>query len=198
MKKLKNHPERTKNIKPFIGEYNWPETGFPSHKKEWNEFEKNNKSVALNILYVPHNTKELKQAYKSKYILSRENQVILLMITDGKKWHYLAVKSLSGLLRGITGNIHGDFYNLNCLHSYTTESRLKTHISVCENHDYCKLEMPKKGESILEYKPGQKSVMTPFVIDADLESLLEKITSCENDPEKSSSTKINTHTGPGY
>ena len=58
--------------------------------------------------------------------------------------------------------------------------------------------MPKKGESILEYKPGQKSVMTPFVIDADLESLLEKITSCENDPEKSSSTKINTHTGPGY
>ena len=33
-----------------------------------------------------------------------ENQVTLLIITDGKKWHYLAVKSLSALLRGITSN----------------------------------------------------------------------------------------------
>ena len=37
---------------------------------------------------MPHNTKEIRHAYKSKYILERENQVILLMITDGKKWHY--------------------------------------------------------------------------------------------------------------
>ena len=36
------------------------------------------------------------------------------MITDGEKWHYLAVKSLSALLRGITGNNNGDFYCLNC------------------------------------------------------------------------------------
>ena len=37
---------------------------------------------------MPHNTKEIRHAYKSKYNLERENQVILLMITDGKKWHY--------------------------------------------------------------------------------------------------------------
>ena len=40
--------------------------------------------------------------YKSKYNLTRENQVTLLMITDGEKWHYLAVTSLSALLNGIT------------------------------------------------------------------------------------------------
>ena len=50
-----------------------------------------------------HNTKEIRHAYKSKYNLNCENQVILLIITDGKKWHYLAVKSLSALFRGITG-----------------------------------------------------------------------------------------------
>ena len=38
-------------------------------------------------------------------------------------WHYLAVKSISGLLRGITSNHNGDFYCLNCLHSYTTEKK---------------------------------------------------------------------------
>ena len=63
---------------------------------------------------MPYNAKEIRHAYKTKYNLKRENQVILLMITDGEKWHYLAVKSLSALLRGITGsNNNGDFYCLN-------------------------------------------------------------------------------------
>ena len=44
------------------------------------------------------------------------------MITDKtNNWHYLAVKSISGLLRGITSNHNGDFY----FHSYTTENKLR-------------------------------------------------------------------------
>ena len=93
------------------------------------------------------------------------------MITDGTKWRYLAVKTLSGLLRGITGNNHGDFYCLNCLHSYTTKNRLKKHRKICENHRNCELEMPKKG-SVLKYISGEKSIL--FVIYADLKSILEK------------------------
>ena len=58
--------------------------------------------------------------------------------------------------------------------------------------------MPKK-RSVLKYIPGQKkSVMTPFIICADLESILEKIIGCENDPEKSSTIKVNKHTASGY
>ena len=68
------------------------EIDFSSYRKGWKKFKSNNKSIALNILYVPYNTKEIRHAYKSKYNLEHENQVILLMITDGKKWHYLAVK----------------------------------------------------------------------------------------------------------
>ena len=119
------------------------------------------------------------------------------MITDGTKWHNLAVKTLSGLLRGITGNNHGNFYYLKCLHSYTTKNRLNKHQKICENHEYCKLEMPKK-ESVLRYIFGEKSIMTPFVIYADLESILEKISGCENDPEKSSTIKVNKHVASGY
>ena len=49
------------------------------------------------------------------------------MITDGtNNWHYLAVKSISGLLRGITSNHNGDFYCLNCFHPYTTKKNLKS------------------------------------------------------------------------
>ena len=43
----------------------------------------------------------------SKYNLKRKNQVILLIITDGKKWNYLAVKKLSGLFRGKTSKNNG-------------------------------------------------------------------------------------------
>ena len=81
---LKN-PQRILKIKPFIDQCNWKEIDFPSHRKDCNKFELNNKSIALNISYVPHNTKEITHAYKSKYNLECENQVILLMITDGKK-----------------------------------------------------------------------------------------------------------------
>ena len=38
------------------------------------------------------------------------------MLTDGKKWRYVAVKKLSALLRGITLNHNGDFHCLNCFH----------------------------------------------------------------------------------
>ena len=48
---------------------------------------------------MPYNTEKIRLAYKSNHNFKHENQVILLMIADGKKWHYLVVKSLSELIR---------------------------------------------------------------------------------------------------
>ena len=112
--KIKKDPQRISKIKPFIDQYNWQEVHFPSHGNDWKKFKLNNKSIALNILYVPYNTEKIRHAYKSKYNLTRENQVIFLMITDGEKWHYLVVKGLSALFREIPGNNPGGFYCLNC------------------------------------------------------------------------------------
>ena len=122
---IKKNPKRISDIKPFIDQYNWKEIDFLSYKNEWNEFGKNNKTIALNILYVPYNTDKIRNAHKSKHNLSRENQVIFLLITDGKKLHYLTVKSLSALLKGITSKNNGDFYCSNCLHLYRTKDRVK-------------------------------------------------------------------------
>ena len=84
-----------------------------------------NNKVVLNILYIPHNTKKIQTAYRSKYNLTYDKQIILLMITDGEKWHYLVVKNSSGLLKGITSTHMEDFYCLNCFHSYRTENKLE-------------------------------------------------------------------------
>ena len=102
----KNKDGRISKIKPFINKCNLKERDFPSHDKDWKKFE----SIALNILYVPYNTENIRHAYNLKYNLTRENHVILLMInTDSEKWHYLAVKSLSALFRGIAGKNNRDF-----------------------------------------------------------------------------------------
>ena len=147
---------------------------------------------------MPHNTEKICHAYKSKYNLTCENQVNLFMNTDGEKWHYLTLKGLSALLRLKTGNNHEDFYCLSCFRAYTTENKLESHKKVCENHDYCSIEMRNEDNKILKYNLVEKSMRAPFIVYADLESLLEKMSTCYDNPEKSSTTKINKQTPSGY
>ena len=86
---IEKNPQRISKIKPFIDQYHWKERDFPSHSKDWKKFEQNNETITLKILFSPRNTEKIRLAYKSKHNFKRENQVILLMITDSKKWHIL-------------------------------------------------------------------------------------------------------------
>ena len=115
----------------------------------------NNLTIALNIL----NAKKEKVylVYVSKHNSNGEKQVILLMIPNGKRWHYLAVKILPAFLRGIMSKHLGDFYCLNCLHSFATESKLESHIKVYENIDFCNVVMPSEDAKILKFNQYQKS-----------------------------------------
>ena len=74
-------------------EYNWEGIEFLAGIKDWKIFEKNNETITLNILQVPHNEIRISHAYKSECNRKRKNQVVLLMITDGEKWDYIALKS---------------------------------------------------------------------------------------------------------
>ena len=96
---IKKEPQRISKIKHFVDQYTWIEIDFPSNSKEWKNFELNNKSIALNVLFVPYNTEKIRLVYKSKHNFKCENQVILLMINDGKKWHFLTANCLSALLQ---------------------------------------------------------------------------------------------------
>ena len=102
----------------------------------------------------------MRLACKSKYNFKRENQVILLMVTYGKKWHYLAVKK------------------------YSTKEKLKKHGKVSNDHDYGYVEMPDKDNKTLKCNRRENSLKAPFITDADLECLLEKMHSCQNNLEK--------------
>ena len=102
------------------------------------------------------------------------------------------------LFRGITSKHGGDFYCLNCFCSFRTENALKNHENVCGDYDYSNIEMPDKDNNILKYNPGEKHMKVQDVIFLNIEYLLEKISTCSDDPEKSSTTKICKHTFCGF
>ena len=68
---------------------------FTSQQKDWENFEQNNKSVALNVLFSSQDSKETTLIYKSEHNLERLNKVLLLMINNDvdEKYYYFAVKS---------------------------------------------------------------------------------------------------------
>ena len=68
------------------------------------------------------------------------------------KWHHIALKSVpidNGFNRPING--------------------LKKHERLCNNHDYCRIEMPNNDNNTLKYNHGEKSLKAPWVIYADFE-----------------------------
>ena len=62
----------------------------------------------------------------SKFNSNCGKQTILIVISnvveDG--WHYLAVKKTVWITKKIISNYDGDFYCLNCLHSFRTKNKL--------------------------------------------------------------------------
>ena len=108
-------------IKPFINKYNWEGTNFSSEKDDWKKFEKNKVTIVFNVLYIKK-AKKIYPAYSIKHNSNRGKQVILLMTSNREKWHYLAGKKLSALLKRITSKHYGDFYCLNCLLSFRTKN----------------------------------------------------------------------------
>ena len=98
-------------------------------------------------MYVPFNEEinediiDVRPEYISKFNFTRKIQVVLLKISDGEKWHFLALKSekeenndcmkptksFSRLMRDISSNSHGNYYCFGCFHSFRCKSTLEKH-----------------------------------------------------------------------
>ena len=147
------------------------DTDFSSHKRYWENFEQENNSIAINVLFVSHNSEEIKLAYKSSYN-KRKNQVILLMINDeANNYYYFAIKNLSelnslGWLRGkkeaiINGD--NDFQNaLNDALNYQTIekdpqriSKLKAYINMFNRKG---IEFPAGPEEWIKFERNDKPI----------------------------------------
>ena len=68
---IDHHPERISKLKPFILIITIGDNiCFPAGQKDYSAFEKNNSDIDINILYVPHSTKQIRQATYQNIIMN--------------------------------------------------------------------------------------------------------------------------------
>ena len=79
---------------------------------------------------------------------------------------------------------------MNYLHFFKTKNKLGLHKKVCKNKDLGNVVMPCEDTKILQFKQNQKPEKTPFIIYADLISLIKKMDGCKYNPGKSSTAKV--------
>ena len=60
---------------------------FPASTQEYHTFEKSNEDIALNVLLIAQESRNVRQEYISHYNFTRNKQVVILKIKDGEKWH---------------------------------------------------------------------------------------------------------------
>ena len=137
----------------------------PSKIDNWKTFVKNNPTIALNILYIKE--KEICSAYISNINSNCEKKQKKKTINDSK-WRKRGLawpgsKKLSTLLRGITSKNHG-YFCFNCLHSFRTENKLKSHKNVYKNKDFCEIAMPSEKNNTLEFNQSIKSDKMPYIM----------------------------------
>ena len=102
-KDIKHHPERISLLRPYENQYNWKGFEFPVSIKKIDKFEKNNPGIAVNVLLSNKKMQNIYTARRSEHNLKCKKQVNLLMIADGEKRQYTAVKNISRLLSKLNG-----------------------------------------------------------------------------------------------
>ena len=180
-----------------MNKYKWKWKHLLSEKDDWKKFEENNVTVTRNVLYAKK--EEVYPVCNSKNNSNHEKTSY--SFNDSKRRKTMALsccKKLSALLRGITSNLYGDFYCLNCFHSFRTKNKLEFYRRICENKDFCEIIIPSEDTKILEFNQFQKSDKVAFIVYVNLECLIEKIDECKNKSEDSSTTNVNEQIPSGF
>ena len=189
-----NNPERVSKLRRYEEEFDWSGLEFPVSFRDINKFERNNE-IGVNILAV-----ENKKTYicrKGKDYDSSVNLMLKADVENPNKKHYVAVKSLSKLLsKQNSKHKEAQHFCTNCLNGFESEIIRDEHYEYCRSKDSVRVEMPTKN-SIVKYPDRQYQFKVPFVIYADFESILVPVSGAPNNPEMSSTRRINVHQPSG-
>ena len=100
---IKHHPERISLLRSYEKQYNWKGLEFPVSIKKIDKFEKNNPGIAVNVLFSKKKSQNIYTVRRSKHNMECKKQVNLLMVEDGGKRHYTAIKNIPRLLSKLNG-----------------------------------------------------------------------------------------------
>lgn len=185
-----NNSHRVSSYVPFLNELNIDGIDFPTPLSQIDKFERLNQ-ISINVFGWE---KEIFPLHITRH--NFDKHVNLLLIWDGEQSHFCLIKNLSRLLGNLTKHEHQSFYCPYCLHRFVNKSKLDSHIVDCKEHKEQKIKMPK--ENWLQFDKHHFQLPVPFVIYADLESILVKYDTCSPNPNSSNSVAIADHIPCGY
>ncbi|GBN91024.1 hypothetical protein AVEN_195498-1, partial [Araneus ventricosus] len=186
------HPQRVSNYLPFVKTLNVDKITFPTPLSQIDGFEKLT-NISINVFGFEREVFPLKITSVGK-----EKHINLLLISAGDKQHYALIKNLNCLLHDLTKYKGEKFYCNFCLHRFWTEEGLHNHQLDCRNNKIQKIRMPSEKEKWLQFDKHRFQLPVPYVIYADFECILEKIDTCEMNPQISSTNTVSKHTPCGF
>ena len=123
------NPEQITKLKRFETDFNWTRVGFPVSFRAIKRFESRNQ-ISINVLAV-----EGKQIYICRKGGDYNRIANLMLITEGNRKHYVAIKSLSRLLSKQNSKYkEAQHFCMNCLQGFWEESSRDEHVRYCKNN----------------------------------------------------------------
>ena len=173
---IKKDHQRISRPRPYEKQYNWKGLEFPVSIKKIDKFEKNNPGIAVNVLFSKKKSQNIYTVRRSEHNMECKKQVNLLMIEDGGKRHYTAIKNISRLLSKLNGRTRRAYhFCMNCLNGFQTASARDKHYEYWSSNGHVKVTMPTEEEKWLKFHDGQYQFKVPFMMYADFESILESV-----------------------
>ena len=167
-----NHTTRVSNYTPYEYQLNMNNIEYPVKITDISKFEKQNPQIAINVfaLEKSDDPNTLYPLYRTNYN-DRDYEIDLLYLEKDGNTHYCLIKDLGSLLGQ---NRHHAFICKNCLQIFSNQQALTNHQSICLNHNFCKVNLPKETTTLSFNKHHFKSRL-PIAIYADFEATNLKI-----------------------
>ena len=189
------YPQRIKKSdKEYIDRLDYSDIEFPVTTKQYNKIEKQNE-VKINVFGY-----EDKQPYpiyvsKEKY----EDHMELLLITKNEKKHYVLIKDFNKFMFNQTKHKNKKHFCMYCLQCFSSDRVLNEHKDNCIQVNGTQVvKMPDKDNNILKFINFHKQQPVPFAIYADFEAIIEKISGCKPNNDRSYTEAYQKHTDCGY
>lgn len=189
-----SNPHRATNYYPYMNKLDFTNIKFPVQLTDIAKFEQQNPTISVNVYHFDDEKKLIQPLRLTKAV--KTNHIHLLLLTeesndiDNTKFHYCWIKKLSALLRfQISLNNNRKYLCDRCFNHFYSAEKLENHVIACLNQNETRIDMPSPGKNKITFENYNKQLQVPFIIYADVESILKKPEEEEEEFSKSEATK---------
>lgn len=190
---VNKHSDRISSYPHFSEVLRYDNINFPIQLKDVNKFEKMN-DLSINIYTLSKFNKNKIEVVPVSLSEFEGKQIIHLLLMQQQneddvdfdmdvvkhmranvKYHFMWIKNMSRLLaKQLADQKHKKWICDRCLNHFKTEQTLMKHNIDCKSINKCAINVPKDEDKFLKFKNFHFQEKVPYVLYADLESILEK------------------------